>query len=141
MRIAVVYTTRRGNTAKVAAAIAGALGVEAKRPAEMGDVGPLDLLLVGSGVYYGRTNEDLERFLTGLPKGSVRCAAVFGTYGAHHLAAIQQMKDLLFERGIPILDTFYCYGHFYFFRLRHPDARDLQRAREFALHVRARAEA
>ncbi len=142
MKVAVVYSSRRGSTAKVARAIAEVFGAEAKRPAELmpQDLKDLDLLFVGSGVYFSQMEEDLENLLRNIPAGGAKAAAAFCTYQHYNLGTVQHIADMLASRDIPVVAKFCCHGRFFFLKRRHPDENDLQNAREFAKKTAALAE-
>jgi flavodoxin len=130
MKIEVRYLSKSGNTAKVADAIAGVVGVTAKAiPAPVPE--DADLLFLGGAVYAFGIDEELKRFIAELPKG-VKCAAVFST-AALVKSAFPQIKQQLDERGIAVLDSeFHCRGAFKFMHKGRPNAGDLKSAEDFA---------
>jgi flavodoxin I len=72
MKVLVVYDSVKGNTEKIAKAIATALGVEARRinTINPGDLKSLGLLVIGSPTYGGRPTQPVQAFLAGLaPQG------------------------------------------------------------------------
>lgn len=140
MVVRVIYASLTGNTRRVAGAIAAALGVAAEdirglRPDELHGVG---LLFVGDGVYGWRPSRRMIRFLSALPELRGTPAAVFGTYGARP-AQLPVLGRLLVAKGARVIGEFACPGRDWVaLGLLHrgrPDARDLERARDFALGI------
>jgi len=140
MEVRVIYASLTGNTARVARAIAGALGVEPEdirdlRPGDLSDVG---LLFVGDGVYGWKPSRRMVRFLSSLPGLRGTAAAVFGTYGARP-TQLPILKRLLTEKGAEVVGEFACPGVDWFtlglLRRGRPNARDIERARAFAVEI------
>jgi flavodoxin len=142
-----VKSVHHGNTAKVAAAMAGVLEAEVAAPESvpyttLADCG---LLGFGSGVYYGRMHEALFDWLHGLPDAPARSstpAFIVSTSGLPFLATLWHwpLRRLLARKGFRIVGEFACRGFDTWGPLwltgglnrAHPDARDLARARTFA---------
>ena len=141
-------SVHHGNTARVARAMADALGEAAVMaapedvsPTSLGDYG---LLGLGSGVFYGRMHPVLEEWVCGLPEVPERTmpAFVFSTSGLPFLARLWHwpLKRLLARKGVDVVGEFACrgfdtWGPLWFaggLNRKHPDDRDLARAREFA---------
>ena len=130
MKVEVRYFSRGGNTKKLAEAIAGAVGVEAKTTAE-----PLtedvDILFLGSSVYAYGVDEEIKRFIQDIHVGVGRvvnfstAALVKSTY--------KQVGRLLSAKGIPqAKEEFYCRGSFGALHRGKPDDADCAAAAEFA---------
>lgn len=154
--LVVVASVHHGNTARVAAAIAEVLGADV---AAAGDVTPerlarYDVVGFGSGVYYGQMHESLFGLVRGLPDAGVasasaatRPAFVFSTSGLPCLARVWHapLERLLVRKGFDVVGTFACRGFDTWGPLwltgglnrRHPDDRDLARARDFARRIAA----
>lgn len=137
------------NTAQIAREIAGVLGADCLSPAECpyGKLAGCDLLGVGSGVYYGRVHDELWNWVLGLPEehaGKLR-VFVFTTSGLPLLVKLWHwpLKSTLMKKGYEISGEFSCRGFDTWGPLwltgglnrKHPDDRDLQRARDFARNV------
>jgi flavodoxin len=139
------------NTAKVAHAMAGVLGAECVAPAECpySRLAGCEILGVGSGIYYGRPHEELLQWVRDLPEERARDFPVFifTTSGLPFLAKLwhRPLRKSLAEKGFEVVGEFSCRGFDTWGPLwltgglnwRHPNERDLQRAREFAQRVRA----
>jgi flavodoxin len=136
----------RGNTAKVAEAIAGELGAETVAPEAVPytSICRHPIIGFGSGVYYGRMHETLYGWLQGLPDSPepTTPAFVFSTSGLPWLAWFwhRPLRCLLARKGFRVLGEFSCGGYDTWGPLwltgglnkKHPDERDLERARKFA---------
>ena len=149
--IVVVTSVHHGNTAAVARAIADALGpgatVAAPEDVPHAMLDECDLVGFGSGVYYGRMHQALFDWLRGLPDAPAptRRAFVFSTSGLPFLATVwhRPLKALLAQKGFDVVGEFSCRGFDTWGPLwlagglnrKHPDERDLARAREFAARV------
>jgi len=139
MNIKVVYHTMTGNTKKVAEAISEAVGVPAEPVSESTVSGAIDILFIGDGVYGSKADNKTVSFIKSLSADKVRHAAVFGTYGGQK-KAITHMKELLKQQGINVVDeSFGCKGKsWWIINRKHPDAQDLNTAKEFAKGVLAK---
>ena len=133
MEIEVRYFTRTGNTGKLAAAIADAVGTEAK------DVSvPLtkqtDILFLGSSVYAAGVDDAVSTFIR-------ENAAQIGTLVNFSTAAIlsstyKQVKKLADGMGISMAEEeFHCRGAFSVMHRNRPNEADLKNAASFAKTV------
>jgi flavodoxin len=138
VNIAVRYLSRSGNTKKVAAAIAEALGVEAVSLAGPGAPAiekGTDVLFLGAAVYAFGIDGRVASFVQKLDKAAVKTVAVFST-SALVKSARSHIKKLLPENGASLSGkTFHCWGEFKFTRKGRPNAADLERAKAFARAV------
>lgn len=145
----VVASVHHGNTAAVAGALAEVLDATVAAPAEVSPERLADHRLVGfgSGVYYGRLHDDLMAAVRGLPDGAASGmpAFVFSTSGLPWLAKVWHapLERLLARKGFDVVGSFACRGFDTWGPLwltgglnrKHPDDRDLARARDFARRV------
>lgn len=138
MNVRVVYASQTGNTKKVAASIASALGIEAESVGEEGSAIEADLLFVGGAVYATHDHgikPELASFIAGLDPHRIGKAAIFSTGFQDRAFVI--LRGLLDAKGIPIVrEHFFCKGKFLLFNVGHPGVADLEAARQFALQVR-----
>ncbi len=92
MKALVVYDSTFGNTEAIAQAIAGALGVEARRVARVapGDLVNYDLIVVGAPTNGGQATVPMRSFLKSLDKTTVGgiAVAVFDTRDTHRWVSI-----------------------------------------------------
>ena len=142
----VVKSVHHGNTAKVATAMAGVLGAEISSPEETPytTLAGCGLVGFGSGVSYGQLHPALFDWLRGLPDAPkpTRPAFIFSTSGLPFLAKLWHwpLRRLLSRKGFSTVGEFTCRGFDTWGPLwlagginkKHPDQRDLKRAREFA---------
>ena len=130
MKVAIRYYSRGGHTAKVAKAMAEAIGVEALTTDQ-----PLkedvDILLLGSAVYAGKVDYRIQDFIAAL---DVKVGKVvnFST-AAMGKGTNKQVGKLLSEKGIALADeSFFCKGAFGPVNKGRPNEEDLKAAAEFA---------
>jgi flavodoxin len=153
-RLIVVASLHRGNTRRVAEAMADVLGAEVVAPEDVTAETLRGCALVGfgSGVYYGRMHGSLFSLVRRLSEahGADAAAAprafVFSTSGLPFLATAWHapLVRLLAEQGFDVVGAFACRGFDTWGPLwlvgglnrAHPDARDFARAREFAARVK-----
>ena len=138
-----------GSTAKVARVMAAALEARVFQPEEFPytSLEGVELVGVGSGVYYGRMHEALFEWLRGLPDtpAAMYPTFVFSTSGLpflHRFWHAPLIRELS-RKGFEVLGDFHCRGHDSWGPLwlaggihkRHPDGRDLERASHFAAGI------
>jgi flavodoxin len=134
MRIKVLYASKTGNTKKVGQAIGAAFDVQAESIDEAAGPIEADLLFLGGAVY--ATHEHglqpaLSAFVSKLDPRKIGTAAVFCT--GFEDKAVGILKGLLSSRGVRVAKrAFFCRGKFLLFNLGHPDAVDLEDAKDFA---------
>jgi len=143
MKTRVFYASQTGNTKKIAASIASALGVEPESVGEAGGPIEADLLFIGGAVYATHDHgikPELARFIANLDPRKVGKAAIFCTGFEDRASGI--LRGLLASKGIPIVEQhFFCKGKFFLFNLGHPGTADLEAAHAFALRVGGKGEA
>lgn len=131
----VYYSGYKGNTRKVASIIAEMFSIKAERIGKdrITISEPVDLLFIGSGVYFGRPHKKARAFIKELNASAVKNAAAFGTYG-HQSTIGEQIKLCLHEQGINTFgETFVCKGaSIGTDNGGHPNAMDLENAEIFA---------
>ena len=147
--IIVCASAHRGNTLKLAEAIAEILGARVIKPSEIDprEITGYELAGFGSGIYYGRHHETILRFAERLPRVSGFPAFVFSTSGLPRIPLIHDyhkpLIKILEEKGFRVLGEFTCRGYSTHGPLRafgginrgKPDDRDLERARRFAEEI------
>jgi flavodoxin len=127
----VVYHSMGGNTRKVAEAIADELGIKAK------DIKSVDKLpgdaftFLGTGCYGAVLPRDIadliERSQLKGGKIALFTTSAFG-WGKEVLVMEKQIRD----KGVNIVGRFNCFGQFLAMKKGHPNAEDLEKARQFA---------
>lgn len=98
MKVAVRFQSRGGNTKAVAEVIAKRVGVNAEK-VEVGLDEYADILFVGGGVYAGKMDESVARFLENLNVDKVGQIVCFSTTGSM-TATLKQIKEIAIKRGI-----------------------------------------
>lgn len=147
MKAIVLYVSRyKGNTERLAHAIARELGCVAKsvtevRPEELGD---FEVVGLGSGVYAWGLDRRLKRVLSKTPTAQKKKFFVFSTSAdpsglKYHANLTRWMR----RRGLSIIGEFNCPGEYAFPFLKRftinpgrPNSDDLDRAQEFARSLR-----
>lgn len=131
MNIAVLYATRTGHSTALAQAIADALGVTSQNAAEKPALGEVDLLLVVSGIYAGKTDARLMDYVRALPSGQVKRAALLTSSMGRKQP--DKLRQALTDRGITVQPEEYtCMGSFLFFGKGHPNQEEIAGAVQFA---------
>ena len=136
MNIRIVYHSGyKGNTMKVAIAIAEKLNIKAERIGKdkIAFSEPVDLLFIGSGVYFDKPHKKATALIKELNPSIVKNAAAFGTYGNQSNVG-EKINKLLREQGINTLgEPFVCKGTSVGTDNKgHPDTADLENAKAFA---------
>jgi len=145
MNVRVVYHSgRSGNTAKVADAVAEAVGVKAEKlgKGKLEFSEPVDLLFVGSGIYFHKPHRAVRKLLEGLSPENIKNAAAFGTYGNQSEIGVQ-ISELLRNKGINVTsEPFVCKGNSLGTDNQgHPDSADLENATVFARNTFSQVQA
>jgi flavodoxin len=133
MESLVVYFSRGGKTKKVAEAIAQELGcpaIDIKQ--ETPDPSGVDMLIIGSGNYVGRTDDRLLTFINNLNPSPDKKAAVFATSGGPDPKVISILQQALEAKGYNVVSSFKCRGKFLFTNRGRPNEEDLKNAKAFA---------
>ena len=135
MNIRVVYHSGyKGNTMKIATAIAETLNIKAERigKEKIAFAEPVDLLFIGSGVYFDKPHKKVSALIKELNPTIVKNAAAFGTYGNQSEIG-EQIKSLLQGQGVNVLgESFVCKGASVGTDNKgHPNATDLDNVKIF----------
>ncbi|MCM1038327.1 MAG: flavodoxin [Roseburia sp.] len=133
MNVAVRYYTRSGNTKKLAEAVAGAIGVEAKTT-ENALTEDVDILFLCSSVYAYGVDENVKKFISDI---HVKVGKVVNVSTAALIkSTYKQVGKLLQEKGIPQAEEeFYCKGSFGPMHKGKPDENDCKNAAAFAKKI------
>jgi flavodoxin len=142
----IIHSYYRGNTAKVADAIAGVLGAEVKKVTEVfaAELKAYDLIGFGAGIDGGRHYKELLAFAASLPAAAAHKAFIFSTAGICNEKKTAKdhkpLRDVLLAKGYVIINEFGCHGYdarsvlklFGGLNKGRPDEADLRRAADFA---------
>lgn len=136
----------KGNTFKLAQAIAQALDAQVFEPKDAPVTAVLesDLVGFGSGIFFGKHDSSLLEFVDKLPN-TQKSAFIFSTRGRtkffqnfYH----RTLRNKLVEKGFKVVGEFSCRGFTDYYRLfrlfggvnkGHPNAKDLDAARDWAI--------
>ena len=131
MTYAVRYYTKTGNTKKLADALAGELGVEA-RPISDPVTEPVDLLFLGNSYYAFNIDPEVRAFIASLDKEKVGEIVNFGS-AAMMNSTIKKVKAEADKVGIPVdSKEFHCKGEFKGLHKGRPNEADLKAVAAFA---------
>ena len=131
MTYAVRYYTKTGNTKKLADALAGELGVEA-RPISDPVTEPVDLLFLGNSYYAFNIDPEVRAFIASLDKEKVGEIVNFGS-AAMMNSTIKKVKAEADKVGIPVdSKEFHCKGEFKGLHKGRPNEADLKAIADFA---------
>jgi flavodoxin len=144
MKSIVLYSTKSGNTEKVAKAIADELTCPCVKVTPNYDVFSLDLdaydiVFIGTGIYKGQPHQDLLHYLqTANIKGKKQFALFMTCFGWGKGIAdrnvIDTLTDALQSKGQRLLANHYsCFGGgLGFVKRGHPDKQELDEAKAWA---------
>lgn len=136
MKIAVLYQSRTGHSKKIAEAVAGGLGVQAQRLADHPQLSGVDLLFVVSGIYAGKSDPKLLKYLATFGKEQVKRAALISS--SMGKSKQDMVREALTQKGIEVAaDEYVCQGSFLFFGRGHPNAEEIAGAIAFAKKLSA----
>jgi len=155
--LVIVYSYHHGNTARIARAMAEALGAEVKAPGDIRPekLGEYELVGFGSGIDSGRHYKPLLDFADALPHAAGRRAFIFSTCGVpasifgqgyienYAEKSHADLRKKLMSRGYTVAGEFNCAGfntnsflkYFGGLNKGRPDAGDLERAAAFARNL------
>ncbi len=113
MRTAVIYSSKTGNTKKVAEAILEGAGEGAELVSAETPVNPCeyDLLFVGYWVDKGMPDEKSRKLMESITESKVALFATLGAYpdSDHAVSCLEKGRETL-GQGCTVLDTFICQG-------------------------------
>lgn len=131
MTYAVRYYTKTGNTKKLADAVAGELGVEAK-PISDPITEPVDILFLGNSYYAFSIDPEVRAFIASLDKEKVGEIVNFGS-AAMLNSTLKKVKAEADKVGIPVdSKEFHCKGEFKGLHKGRPNEDDLKAVAAFA---------
>ena len=143
-----IYSYHKGNTRKVAEAMATVLKSEIHELAKVGettaDLTGYDLVGFGAGIAFSKHYKQLLEFAECLPAQESKKAFIFSTAGLHSDKTKRKnhakLREILVGKGFEIVDEFACKGHDTYSFLKivggiskgRPNAEDLDKAKVFA---------
>lgn len=143
MRTIILYSSKSGNTKKIADSMASQIGCDAIRVTSASspstvDLDGVDLVLVGTGLFAGTPNEDIMRFLGNLNLKNSKMFALFITWGGAPRTdklVLARLRRLLESKGQRVLEEYFaCYGGWkgVLMKRGHPKAEEIKAAGEWA---------
>jgi flavodoxin I len=133
MKFQVIYFSRRGNTKKVAEAIASELSVKTEdvKDAKLNDDA---FVFLGSGCYGSKPAKIMTKFIED-NNFSSRNVALFGTSGGGEGLEVKEMENILNNKKANIKGKFFCKGKFLLVNRGRPNDEDLYEAKKFAKNM------
>jgi flavodoxin len=147
MKTIVIYSTHtaRGNTEKIAKAIASELDcVTAKITKDFDpkslDLNDFELVIIGTGIRGGEPYEDMVNFVeNSIFQNSNRQFAIFLTWcggGASDKLTYDKLRKILQVRNQKPIDNYYkCFGEYLLFRRGHPNVKDANLAKKWVRKI------
>ncbi len=142
-KIVIVFEScHHRNTEKIAQLIAQVLQAELYKPEQLNlsRLSEIDIIGIGSGIYFGKLHEKVQDFLEVLPFRNGLKSFLFVTSGFQRKKYIQEISDKMKLKGINLVDYFSCKGFdtcgplklFGGINKGHPNLTDLYNAEIFA---------
>lgn len=143
MKPIVLYSSKSGNTRKIADEIASELSCESLKitqdaSSSLIDLNNYNLIFLGTGIRFGNPNEDLVSYLKKVDLKNSLLFAVFVTWGGAgqtDKAVFAKLKNMLEAKNQRVMDDYFkCYGgrKFSLLRTGHPNSEDAQAAKKWA---------
>lgn len=122
---AIRYYSKFGHSELMAKAIEEIVGAKAKTVATPIDQ-PVDILFLGAGVFLGKVNSAVDKFIASLSPDKVGCVVLFGSCAIID-SPVPQMRKALEARGIKVADqSFTCKGSMGPINSGHPNTKDVE---------------
>jgi flavodoxin len=137
-KIAVIYATKTKHSKKLAEAIGSSLNVKAINIIENPALYDIDLLFIVGGIYGGVSMPELLKYVKKIGAPLPKYAALV-TSCASGRQRQTEVRSILEEKGIEVIDEFVCRGSILFVSVNHPNATDLIKATNFALRITGEA--
>jgi flavodoxin len=145
MKSIVVYSTRSGNTRKVAEGIASELNCPCLRISSDSltvSINDYDTVFIGTGIYKGQPHQDLLSYLQSMRLNGKKQFALFMTcfgWGKNMAEknVIDTLRGVLDANGQRMLNNHYsCFGGgLGLVKRGHPDAQELDSAKKWAKEI------
>lgn len=130
MNTAVVYSTKTGNSKKIAQSIAETLQIKIADIRSNPALDTLDLLFIVSGIYGGKSSPELKAFAEQLTPQKVK-KAILITSCLSKQQKQDEIREILINNKVELVpEEFLCRGMF--FGLGYPKKEDIDAAVAFA---------
>lgn len=125
-RIGVIYATMTKHSKKLAEAIGQAVGAKAENIAANPKPYPADLLFIVGGIYAGKSSPELVKFVETIEASQVKQVVLVTSSASVSKRSQADIRKILNDKGIKVVDELTCPGGFLFVRFGHPNAADVQ---------------
>ncbi len=141
MKALVLYSTKTGNTQKIAQAIASEINAEIIQVANPGpksdvDLTEYDLIFVGTGIRAGNPFPELVSYLNTIDLQEPKTFAVFLTWGGAgktHETVSGKVRKILESKNQNVVDGFFkSYGKWNMRKSSRPNENDINAAKTWA---------
>ncbi|PIV01046.1 flavodoxin [Candidatus Shapirobacteria bacterium CG03_land_8_20_14_0_80_39_12] len=142
--IIIFESVHKGNTRKIAEALAGELNAKLVKPSEIevNNLKDFDLIGFGSGIYFWQHHQSILSLAEKLPPVPGSKVFIFSTAGLPQFKLLWHwpLRNILKKKGFKIAGEFTCSGHdevgplkmFGGINKGRPNGKDIEKAREFA---------
>lgn len=143
MSCVIIYSSKTGNTKKIAECMAKEISCELINLDEVSindiNLEKVQIILLGSGVYANKMHENVIKFVENLNR-RVDTIVFFVTWfgrGKSHETAINRCKKVLESNNQNVIDDYFeCYGGgFKVIRRGHPNEKDFENARKWVRKI------
>lgn len=131
----VVYATKTQHSKKLAGAIAQVLGLEAKDIEKFPQPEKTGLLFLVGGIYAGKCNPLILSYIAKLDGTMVNKVVLVTSSVSHNSRSQKEVREILLQKGIGIIDEISCTGGFLLVKLSHPNKADIQSIAEKAKRI------
>ena len=144
MRTIVLFSTKGGNTEKVANEISSELNCRSVKITTVTqipepDLENYDMIIIGTGIHAGNPYEEMVACLNKLALEKSKTFALFVTWGGAGRTkqiVVARLKAILESKNQTVLeDCFSCYGGWKILKKGHPNNEDLRAARNWAKNL------
>jgi flavodoxin len=134
MNTRLVYCTKTNHSKKIADAISTACSIPAENVTSNPVIKKVDLMILVGGIYGSQSLPEMIHFVQSLDQKSVRKVALM-TSCVSKRHTQKEVRNILMNKGIVVVDEFICQGNFLFFGLGHPNKTDMENAVIYAKEV------
>lgn len=134
MNINIVYATMTKHSKKLAEAIAKELNIHAQNVLDNTVLQDTDLLFIVGGIYGGKSLPILIEFVQQLDSQTIKKVALVTSCSSKKQRQ-DNVRKILNDKGIEVIDEFSCYGNFLFIKFGHPNQQEIQQAVDYAVQL------
>ena len=134
-QIGVVYATKTKHSQKLAEAIGQTVHAKAENVTAGPAPFPADLLFIVGGIYAGKSLPELATYVGNLKPSQVKKVVLVTSSVSVGRRSQSEIRQILKEKGIEILEEITCPGSFLFAKIGHPDAAEIIKVAERAKSI------